>query len=104
MSSPAPQVLEPQTLEGIEDDFDLFMLIENFNTPHCEYEHLPEFSVCSHQVTHRISNCQVSALCCQNAADVKSEVVRTGGDKLCRSCRRPIRNCWAIVPYTPGGN
>ena len=96
----APAV--PELDLSLEDDFALFMLIDNFNAPHCEAKHqnIDAFP-CSHQPVARFAYCGPGhPMICKNTVDYVTKMWRD--KKLCEDCMRLTRDCWQIQPLNLG--
>jgi len=89
----------------ISEDIDvsLVLLEEILEEPHCEVMHdKPSIATwcdpCTHQVTATlVHQCNgKSGNVCQ--ATVDSALRLTGGRVVCIACRRPVQDCWLILP------
>jgi hypothetical protein len=65
----------------------------------CEVKHTQ--TVCSIEVTHRVTWCKGAKLVCASSvydpvAGTLAKMERTSS--VCRDCERPPRLCWQVVP------
>lgn len=98
----ATQTAEPELDLGIApddlSDFDLFMLMDSLNTPHCESNHADERNkVCSHQVVARYISCSQRYIkICQESVNYTLWCQKH--KYVCEGCKKPCTECWQVLP------
>lgn len=96
--------LEQPTLDlpdtDLDDDFALFMVIENFNSPHCEAQHVDaDNKVCTHQPTARFSSCQRKHVkVCAGFVGYVERCFDRGKKSTHFHCGKPCIDCWKLEP------
>jgi hypothetical protein len=90
----------------VESDFDLFMLIENFNAPHCEANHQDSNNLkCTHQPVARYNSCTRHHVpVCQAAVDFVHFCYEQGKAYTCAECGKPCEDDWWLEPLSMGAS
>lgn len=106
VSTATPEAeLQELDLSDLDDDFALFMLIENFNSPHCEAQHgnIDAFP-CTHQPVARFTalhqNRDRYPMVCQNTVKYVTQCWEQ--KRTCEECKNPTTECWQLHPLNLG--
>lgn len=79
---------------------DPHILEEMLDVPHCETHHERDGVVkwageCTHEVVARLTYHGKSGLICQNTVNGYLTLIA----HTCAGCKRPIEECWEVIPY-----